>query len=202
MDPSDLETSELYSEELGIDLSSGTDAELFKWFLASVLYGARISEQIARHTYRTFEDYDLLTPSDILDAGKEYLIDPIMREGSYVRYDNQRSTQVLRNCETLLEAYDGSLTRLHEAATDSDDLEERLVAFHGVGDVTANIFLRELRPYWAKSNPEPLPVVRETAEQLGIDLGQYDRKELTFARVEAGLIRESHTSRSSAAEPE
>lgn len=191
---SELESSELYSEALGIDVASGEDRELFKWFLASVLYGARISERIATNTYRAFERHELLTPERILDAGRSFLIDPVMREGGYVRYDNQRTDQILRNCETLLEAYDGSLNRLHDAAADSGDLEERLVAFHGVGPVTANIFLRELRPYWARSDPDPLPAVREAAARRGIDLGQYDRKSLTFARVEAGLIRWSHRS--------
>jgi hypothetical protein len=53
----------LYSEELGIDLAGGTDREYFKWFLASVLFGARISETIARNTYRAFERHGLLDPN-------------------------------------------------------------------------------------------------------------------------------------------
>ena len=52
-----------------------------------------------------------------------------------------------------------------------------------------NIFLRELRPFWAKSAPDPLPAVEKMAQQLGVDLARYDRKSLIFARVEAGLIR-------------
>ena len=187
-----FERSQLYSEELGIDLSTGDDWELFKWFLASILFGARISERIAANTYRTFERYDLLTPERILDAGFDFLVDPIMREGGYVRYDNRRSRQILRDCETLLAEYDGSLTRLHNDAADSSDLEARLDAFYGVGPVTANIFLRELRPVWPKSDPNPLPVVVEAANSYGVDLGAYDRKSPTFARVEAGLIRASH----------
>lgn len=46
-----LKGSLLYSEELGIDLKKNNDDELFKWFLASILFGARISETIAKiHT--------------------------------------------------------------------------------------------------------------------------------------------------------
>ena len=33
-----------YSKELGIDLESGRSDEIFKWFLASILFGARISQ--------------------------------------------------------------------------------------------------------------------------------------------------------------
>ena len=187
-----LEERELHSEELGIDLAGTEEAELFRWFLASTLYGARIAEEIARNTYRAFESHDLLDPVAVLDAGLDFLIDPIMREGGYVRYDNRRSTQVLRDCETLLDEYDGSLNRLHDEAEDSDDLEARVDAFHGVGPVTTNIFLRELRPFWEKSDSDPLPVVYEEAERAGVNLDRYDRKSLPFARVEAGLIRAHH----------
>jgi hypothetical protein len=112
-----------------------------------------------------------------------------MREGGYVRYDGRKSTQVLRDCETLIADYGGSLRRLHAAAGNARDLEDRLLAFYGVGPVTMNIFLRELRPFWAKADPEPLPMVATLAKRLSIDLSRYRRKSLVFARIEAGLIR-------------
>jgi endonuclease III len=184
-----LQKVQLYSEELGIELKKGTDAELFKWFLASVLFGARISETIAKNTYRTFQRYGLLTPEKILKAGWDFLVSPIMREGGYVRYDGKTSTQILSNSEALIREYGGSLNRLHEDARDKKDLEEKLLRFHGVGPVTVNIFLRELRPYWRKADPEPLPVVKKLARKLKINLSEYNRKTLVFTRLEAGLIR-------------
>lgn len=184
-----LERSDLYSEELGISLKKNNDDEIFKWFLASILFGARISETIAMRTYRTFERYNLLKPEKILKAGWDFLVNPIMREGGYVRYDGKTSTQILRNCETLIKKYNGSLKKLHKTAKDSKDLENRLIHFYGVGPVTVNIFLRELRPFWEKANPDPLPIVKKTAIELGVDLSRYNRKSLSFARVEAGLIR-------------
>lgn len=192
MSATDLESSELYSEELDINLESGGDEELFKWFLASILFGARISEEIAKQTYRTFERHNLLQPEAILDAGFDHLVNPVMREGGYVRYDNQRSRQIIRDCETLLEEYDGSLNALHEAATDKTDLENRIDAFYGVGHVTTNIFLRELRHVWTKSDPEPLDIVQEVAARHGIDLKEYNRNSEAFVRIEAGLIRRRH----------
>ncbi len=63
------------------------------------------------------------------------------------------------------------------------------MALYGVVPVTANIFLRELRPFWAKADPDPLPIVSRLARRLSIDLTRYKRKGLLFARVEAGLIR-------------
>ena len=189
IDIDSLRKSRLYSEELGINLWGNEDGELFKWFLASLLFGARISETIARHTYRIFEKYRLQEPRAILRAGWDFLVDPVMREGGYVRYDGITSTKVLRNCETLLEKYQGRLKELHRQACDNRDLERRLTSFHGVGPVTANIFLRELRPIWEKADPDPLSVVRETAVQFAVDLTRYDRKSEDFIRIEAGLIR-------------
>lgn len=55
-----LKRSKLYSEELNIYLKRDNDGELFKWFLASILFGAIISETIAKNTYKTFEKYNLL----------------------------------------------------------------------------------------------------------------------------------------------
>jgi hypothetical protein len=165
-----LRQSLLYSEELGIDLAKGSDAAYFRWFLASLLFGARISETTAKNTYRSFVRHGLTTPRRIVRAGWEFLVAPVMREGGYVRYDGRKSTQVLRDCETLLTDYGGSLRRLHDAARDARDLEARLLAFYGVGPVTMNIFLRELRPFWAKADPDPLPIVEKLAKRLSIDL--------------------------------
>ncbi len=184
-----LKRSPLYSEELGIVLRRRTDGELFKWFLASLLFGGRISATIAARTYHAFARHHLLSPRKILRAGWDFLVYPVMREGGYVRYDGRKSTQVIRDCEMLIERYQGSLTRLHASARDSADLEARLLAFYGVGPVTANIFLRELRPYWSKADPEPSALVREVADALGIRLEEYKRKTITFARIEAGLLR-------------
>jgi hypothetical protein len=184
-----LEKSLLYSEELGIDLSQGTDGVSFRWFLASLLFGARITETIAKNTYQAFLRHGLTSPGRIVGAGWDLLVNPVMREGGYVRYDGRKSTQVVRDCERLLADYRGSLRRLHDAASDARELEATLLTFYGVGPVTVNIFLRELRPYWGKADPEPLPIVRALARKLKLDLARYPRKSLVFARVEAGLIR-------------
>jgi endonuclease III len=184
-----LEKSKLYSEELGINLKKKSDKELFKWFLASILFGARINETIAKNTYRTFEKFELLEPEKIMKAGWQFLVNPVMREGGYVRYDGKTSTQILRNCETLINEYEGSLTKLHNESENNEELERRLMSFYGIGPITTNIFLRELRPFWKKSNPEPLNIVKRLAEKHGINLNKYDGKSLVFARIEAGLIR-------------
>ncbi len=187
-----LEGTQLYSEELGIALRRRADSEYFKWFLASLLFGARISEKIAKNTYLAFEHHDLVAPQQILEAGWDYLVNPIMREGGYVRYDGRKSAQILRASQKLLAEYEGRLSLLHRGSRNPRDLEERLLAFWGVGPVTVNVFLRELRPWWRHADPEPLPIVKRIAQRLDVHLEAYERKTLVFGRVEAGLIRMRH----------
>ena len=193
-----LKRSPLFSEEIGIDLGSRKEGEWFRWLLASLLFGARINGTIARNTYRSFLRHGLTTPRRIMEAGWDFLVNPVMREGGYVRYDGRKSEQVLRVCHSLLEEYGGRVSRLHENARDPRDLESRLLGLYGVGPATMNIFLRELRPFWRKADPEPLAPVSELAARLGIDLTRYRRKTLVFARIEAGLIRLIHSHRRSA----
>lgn len=112
-----------------------------------------------------------------------------MRRGGYVRYDNRKADQIIRACRTLVETYGGRVIGLHEAAADPAELEQRVADFYGIGPVTANIFLRELRPFWSKADPAPLPVVVDLAGVIGLDITGCDTKQLAFIRLEAGLLR-------------
>jgi hypothetical protein len=40
-----------YATALGIKLAGGRSPQVFKWFLAAILYGTRISQGIAAETY-------------------------------------------------------------------------------------------------------------------------------------------------------
>jgi hypothetical protein len=159
---------EKYSEILGIDLSKGKDEEIFKWFLAAVLFGAPITEQAVIKTYRCFEKHDVLSPKRILRTGWDGLV-KILDDGSYTRYDFKTADKLLEVMHNLVEKYDGSLTLLHDEASDSRDLEKRLKALgKGIGDVTISIFLRELRDVWTKADPLPTALVLLAAKELKI----------------------------------
>jgi endonuclease III len=142
-----------FSRELGIDLSTTSRRELGKWFLACKLYGARISSSIAAHTYKEFERREVLLPEQVLAAGWDGLVE-ILDAGGYVRYDFSTATKLLSIMQDLQDQYAGDLNNLHEQAQDEKDLESRLKQLgKGIGDVTVNIFLRELRTIWTKARP-------------------------------------------------
>lgn len=157
-----------YSELLEIDLSGGSEREVFKWFLASVLFGAPITESAAVKTYHCFEKHKTLTPKRILDTGWDGLV-RILDEGGYTRYDFKTADKLLLVMRNLRENYCGSLNRIHAQAASPRDLEVRLRNLgKGIGDITIGIFLRELRGIWKKADPDPTPLVVLAAEWRGI----------------------------------
>jgi len=161
------ELGERFSKKLGIDLETKRSSEIFKWFLASILFGARITEKIVVNTYGEFEARNLLTPSKILKEGWDGLVE-VLDEGGYVRYDFKTATKLLEVMEALEKRYRGDLNNLHEAASGPRDLEKRLMSLgKGIGPVTASIFLRELRGIWEKADPMPQELVVQASRNLG-----------------------------------
>jgi endonuclease III len=157
-----------YSEVLGINLKDGKDEEIFKWFLTSILFGAPITETSVIKTYKCFQKHGVLTPERILETGWDGLVE-ILDEGSYTRYDFKTSDKLLEVMRNLMEKYNGSLNFLHSSASDAKNLENMLKDLgKGIGDVTVNIFLRELRDIWEKAEPNPTSLVISAAENLGI----------------------------------
>ena len=157
-----------YTELMDIKVETGDDEEIFKWFLASVLFGAPIRAETAIKTYKCFKMRGVLSPSKILETGWDGLVE-ILDEGGYTRYDFKTATKLLEIAKNLQERYGGSLNSLHEKASDSRDLEERIKNLaKGIGDATVSIFLRELREIWAKADPKPTSLVILSAKNLGI----------------------------------
>ena len=157
-----------YSEILGIDLESRREEEIFKWFLASILFGAPITEAAAIKTYKCFQKNNVLTPKKILETEWDGLV-RILDEGSYTRYDFKTADKLLMAMRNLMERYDGKLIKIHEKAPSPQALEAELKALgKGIGDVTVNIFLRELRSIWEKAKPTPTSLVVLAAKNLGI----------------------------------
>jgi len=157
-----------YSEVLGLNLNYGKDEEIFKWFLASILFGAPITETSVIKTYNCFQKHDVLTPKKIVETGWDGLV-RILDEGSYTRYDFKTADKLLEVMRNLVEEYDASLNLLHSKSSNADDLENRLKNLgKGIGDVTVSIFLRELRDIWGKAKPNPTSLVISAAKNLGI----------------------------------
>lgn len=172
----------LYSEDLGIDLTKPSGR--FRWFLASILFGARISENIASETYRAFEKAGLDSPGKIISADWHKLVSTL-DSGGYVRYDFSTATKLQNVMRDLKKKY-GTLENLRRQSSDVHDLERRLQEFKGIGPTTTQIFLRELRGVW-KLDLEPSSKARIVAKYLDINLEELKGERL--ARVETALTK-------------
>lgn len=133
----------IYSRDLEIDLKSGKESEIFKWFLACLLFGKAIQQEVAKRTYFEFENESLLSPEEILKAGWDKLVE-VLDRGHYVRYDFSTATKLLEICKELKEKY-GNITNLLKSAKNKKVLERKLLEFKGIGPVTTRIFLRDLK---------------------------------------------------------
>jgi hypothetical protein len=138
-----IKKKKIFSEVLGINLKSGKEEELFKWFLACLLFGKPIQQAVAKRTYFEFEKEKILSPEVILKAGWDKLVE-ILDRGHYVRYDFSTATKLLEISKELKQRY-GSLGNLLRQSKDRKDLEARLQEFKGIGPVTTRIFLREFK---------------------------------------------------------
>jgi endonuclease III len=134
------------SRDLGIALRSRDEGELFKWFLACLLFGKPIQQEVACRGYLELARAGLLTPEAILRAGWDRLV-AVLDRGHYVRYDFSTATKLLEVCRTL-RARHGTLTRLFAEAMSEAEVRRRLEAFKGVGPTTVRIFLRDVRPFF------------------------------------------------------
>ncbi len=138
-----MKKKKIYSSELGINLKNGAEKEIQKWFLACLLFGKPIQQEVAKRTYFEFQKANLLSCDKILAAGWDKLV-KVLDEGHYVRYDFSTATKLLEVCKKIKKEY-GSLEKLLKQAKSENDLKKRLLALKGVGPVTVKIFLRDIR---------------------------------------------------------
>jgi hypothetical protein len=138
-----------YARSLRIDLASKREEELFKWFLACLLFGKPIQTEIAERAYQELTAARLTSPNAVLRAGWDKLVG-LLDSAHYVRYDFSTATKLLEVCQELRRRY-GTLTNLLAQARTAADLSCKLQEFKYLGPVTTRIFLRDVRPIWYRS---------------------------------------------------
>ena len=147
-----MEEKKIEAKDLDIDLSSEQETAYFKWFLACLLFGKPVQQEVARRAYDELVKDGLTTPDAILQAGWDKLV-KVLDRGHYVRYDFSTATKLLDVSKDLKEKY-GTLTHLLRQAHSHDELSARLQEFKGIGPKTAEIFLRDVTPILSKNRHE------------------------------------------------
>ena len=144
IDEKAMKEKKIFAKELNIDLASGRETEYFKWFLACLLFGKPIQQEVAKRAYFEFVKEGFVTPEAILKAGWDKLVE-VLDRGHYVRYDFSTATKLLDVSKALKENY-GTISALIQQTATIDEMSSRLQTFKGIGPKTAEIFLRDMAP--------------------------------------------------------
>ncbi|MGE5327811.1 MAG: hypothetical protein ACM3KH_00585 [Thiobacillus sp.] len=132
------------ASDLGFHVT-GEESELFRWFLASYLFGKRIQQAVARRTWEVFMNHHVDTPKKISNQSWQQLVD-LLGEGHYRRYDESTARNLLLASDKLIKDYGGKICNMYEASSDEEDFKRKLNELKGVGPKTVEIFLREVEP--------------------------------------------------------
>jgi len=139
-------SSYISAADLGIRVTADDEQSLFKWLLASFLFGKRIGQKVAAATWRALvEVHGLDTPRKLCGCTHAQLV-RMLGEGGDARYDESTAARLSLLCRMLLEQYQGRVLGIFEAAGSREDFERRLREFKGIGPVTVGIFMREAGP--------------------------------------------------------
>jgi len=148
-----------YSSELEIDVDAG-DTEVERWFVASTLFGTRISARVAQRTFRQLDQAGIRRIVDANAFDWNTLV-ALLDAGGYTRYDFRTATRLHALGRTVAERHGGSVAEIGRRFTDPSALVAALDDLPGWGPVTIGLFLRELRGVWPGAQ---LPLDRRAAE--------------------------------------
>ncbi|UAW98824.1 DNA methylase [Halopseudomonas nanhaiensis] len=139
---------QINAADIGLTLRKGDESSLFKWFLASFLFGKRIRQATALRTYRVIvEQHGHDSPDKLCQCSHRQLVN-MLGEGGYARYDESTAERLRLMCEKLNGEFGGKVSAIFEQSADREELEKRLRQFKGIGPRTTDIFLRETGEVW------------------------------------------------------
>lgn len=157
-----------FAEELRIDLGKNTPASLYQHLILSLLASARISSGIALKAAKALFGEGWRTPQKMADVTWEERT-RVLNHAGYAHYDESTSRYIANTTALLLDRHDGDLRKLREAAGRDPGEERKLLKqFKGIGEVGADIFLREVQTVWGEHYPFADKKALRAAEKLGL----------------------------------
>lgn len=184
-----------FSCQLGIRLERNTPAPLFQWLCAALLMSARISSKSALRAAAALKAAGWTTAEHMADSRWEDRV-RVLNAAGYARFDESTARMLGDTAALLLDRYRGDLRKLREAAGHDPTAEKRLLTgFKGIGDLGADIFLREVQLVWPELYPFADRKALDAARRVGLPgtpdglSGLVPRRD--FPRLIAALIRAS-----------
>nr|WP_299241556.1 hypothetical protein [uncultured Halomonas sp.] len=182
-----------FAQELGIALKRNTPAPLFRLLCFSLLTSAPLSASAAMQACKALGKAGWTTPSKMASSTWNERV-RVLNGNGYARYDEKTARQLEALAMHVQETYGGDLRQLRSAANGDVKKARRLLKeFKGIGDVGADIFLREVQLCWEEYHPFADKMA--LASSVKLDLGD-DAEKLAkrvdsndFARLVAALVR-------------
>lgn len=180
-----------YAAEAGIRLKN-TPQPLFQLLMMCSLMSKPITAEIAVDAAKELFGCGLRTPQQVLDADRDEMIHAFGR-ASYARYDESTATRLPQMARLAMDRYHGDLRRLAAESNDDTSAAKRLLKeFKGIGEVGADIFLREVQDVWPWARPYFDKKALASARRLGLPADPRQLAELApraNAKLAAALIR-------------
>lgn len=182
-----------FAAELGVDVVKNTPSPLFRLLCFALLASARISADVAMKTAKALASQGWTTADKMAAATWRERTDTLNRAG-YARYDESTSRMLGDTAAMLIEEYGGDLRKLRERAGREPGAERRLLKeCKGIGDVGADIFMREAQAAWDELYPfaDKLAIKAGQRFELGDDAATLARRvgHAEYPRLIAALIR-------------
>jgi hypothetical protein len=183
-----------FGDELGINLARGTPSALFQWLCASMLYGARVDSSIAGEALRNFKRRRWHTAQAMARSAPSERVAALHRAG-YTRAQAPAASRLGEIAEHALTRWHGDLRRLRrEAGRDPGRERTLLREFTGIGDVTIDIFFREVQAIWPELAPFADRRALRAARRLGLGSTAWQLRaragsDQEFVRLVAALVR-------------
>lgn len=130
--------------DIGVTVSEGSPQQLFRWFLASFLFGRPIQQSVAAKTYKALITHGLTSAKKFDGVDREPLR-VMLDEGGYARLDYQTADRLHAAMGAIVRDY-GSVNRLVKSARNRPDLAKTVQKLQGVGPTTARIFVGPIPP--------------------------------------------------------
>jgi hypothetical protein len=177
-----------FADELGIKLQSDTPSALFGWLCAALLFSAPIGNEIATAAARALSNQGWTTPEE--DGGGDLGGTDARAELCWL----PTSRMLAGTSELVLERYSGDLRKLREAAGRNPKREkELLMECKGIGEVGADIFLREVQVAWTELQPFADVTALKSASKVGLPKKAEELAKMVtkkdFPRLLAALVR-------------
>lgn len=186
-----------FAEELGVEVERNTPSPLFRLLCFCLLASARISHETAMKAAKALAEEGWTTADNMKNTTWRKRTNVLNRAG-YARYDESTSRMLADTVELLIDRYDGDLRKLREAADgDTAELRKLLKECKGIGNVGADLFLREVQLAWDEVYPFIDRKAAKLADRHGLPvegkaLAKHVDGPKSYVRLLDGLVREGY----------